>query len=275
MSYKINSFIATDKDVASYEKRLSICLASNGFSFSLTGSGGLLLAFGEAECSLDASMSELIADIRECLMQAGIQPIALTEAEFIVFSRQFVWIPAHLYDDSRKRSYLDALCKVDGGCDVYVDYNESVNAHIVFSADSNIVSAFKIAVPGLRIRCQHSKMVNDINVGESDLKTLLLMNVREGAADYAVFCNKKLQISNTFDCASFDETVYNALNITKVLKLEDAQMTLSVCGNIGREQFALLRGYFPNVELYTGRKHKFMVAEMQHIPAYRYALILS
>ena len=101
------------------------------------------------------------------------------------------------------------------------------------------------------------------------------MNVREGATDYAVFCNKKLQISNTFDSASFEETVYNALNITKVLKLEDAQMTLSVCGNVGREEFALLRRYFPNVELYTGRKLKYTVAEMQHIPAYRYALILS
>lgn len=275
MSYKINSFIASDKDVASYEKRLSICLSSNGFSFSVTTIHDELIAFGVVECNTATSMSEMIANIKGALSEAKIQPFGLKEKELIVFSRQFVWVPQHLYDEKKERSYLEALCTIDAGCTVISDYNEAIKAHIVFSADNSLVSAFKIAIPGLKVRCQHCKMVNATTLENSDLKSVLLINVREGAADYAVFCNKKLQISNTFDCVNFDEALYHALNLTKQFHLEDAMMVAAVCGNIDREHFKRLREYLPNVALYTGRPLTLTVPEMQHIPAYRHALILS
>lgn len=275
MSYKINSFIASDKDVASYEKRLSICLASNGFSFSVSTIHDELLAIGDVECNTKASMSEMIADIKGALSEAKIQPFGLKEKELVVYSRQFVWVPQHLFDEKKERGYLDALCTVETGFTVISDYNEAIKSHIVFSADNSLVSAFKVAIPGLKIRCQHSKMVNTIVLENSDMKSVLLMNIREGQADYAVFCNKKLQISNTFNCVNFDEVLYHALNLTKHFHLEDATMVAAVCGDIDRDRFARLREYLPNVALYTGRPLTLTVPEMQHTPTYRYALILS
>ena len=275
MSYKINSFIASDKEVVSYEKRLSICLSSNGFSFSVTDVFDELLAMGEVESNLSAPMAELLADLKAALAEMHIHTYGLKEAELVTVSRQFVWVPQHLYDDSRQRSYLEALCKVPMGYGIYVDYNDAIKAHMVFSADNNPVSAFKIAVPGIKIRCQHSKLVNATMLESSDMKSVLLVNMRKCASDFAVFCNKKLQISNTFDCVNLDETIYHSLNLAKQFHLDDAHLMVAVCGDVDRERFARFREYFPNVALYTGRQLTLTVPEMQHIHTFRHALILS
>ena len=273
MSYKLNSFIASDKKVASYEKRLSICLESNGFSFSVISLRDELLQYCDVECNTRANVSDLLTTIRGVLADTGIQPFGFKETELIVMSRLFAWIPAHLYDEGRQRSYLEALGHIDTGMGVYSEYNDVLSAYMVFAADNGQVSAFKIAFPGLKVRCQHSKMVDNDIVEESDLKSVMLLNLRDGETDYAVFCNKKLQLSNTFDCSGFGEALYHALNITKQFHLEDAMMSVSVCGDVDREKYAQLRGYFPNVKLHAGRKLKLTVAEMQHIPAYRHALL--
>ena len=275
MSYKINSFIVSDKPVASYEKRLSICLTSNGFSFSLCSVDDELLAFGDVQCPTAVSMSELLSTVKSAFAEMKIQPYGMKETELVVFSRQFVWVPQHLYDEKRQRTYLEALCKVETGCGVFCDFNEAIKAYLIFSADNNQVSAFKIACPGLKVRCQHSKMANQTVIESSDLKSVLLMNVRPGVTDYAVFCNKKLQISNSFDCVNFDETMYHALNLTKQFHLEDALMTAAVCGDVTREDYARMRPFFPNVVLYTGRPLTLTVPEMQHVPLYRHAMIMS
>lgn len=275
MSYKINSLIKSDKVVVSYEKRLSICLSSNGFSFSLTTLGDELLAFGDVSCDLNVAMSELMPVVKSVFAEADIATYGLKETELVVNSRHFVWVPEHLYDDTKQRSYLDALSKLANGHAVYSDFNDDIKAYMVFSAPSPLVSAFKIVLPGLKVRCQHEKMVSKTLLESSDLRSVLLVNQREGETDFAVLCNKKLQLSNTFDCANFDETLFHAVNLTKQFHLEDALMTTALCGDIDREQFARARQFFPNVALYTGRPLTLLHPEMQHLPLYRYALMLS
>lgn len=274
MSYRINTFITSDKVVASYEKRLSICLLSNGFSFSLTSVHDELLAIAEVECKVDAPMAELLTTIKGVFSELNIQPFGLKECELVVSSRQFVWVPQHLYDENRRRDYLEALCTLERGFDVVTSLNTDIKSWMIFSAESNKVSAFKIACPGLKIRCQHDKLVNAITLENSDFKSLLLVNVRDGEADYEVLCNKKLQLSNTFDCANFDEVVFHALNLTKQFHLEDAQLSIAVCGDIDRERYARIRPFFPSVTLYNGRPLMLTNPEMQHIHLYRYATIL-
>lgn len=275
MSYKINNFISSDIDVATYEKRLSICLSSNGFSFSLRSLSDELLAIGDVACNPEAPMVELLTDVKNAFAEMRMPPFGMKETELVVPSSQFVWMPQHLYDDTKKNAYLDALCKVSNGYGVYSDFNEEIKSYMIFSANNNQVSAFKIALPGLRVRCQHSKMVNSYLLAKSDMRSVLMINVREGESDYCVFCNKKLQMSNTFRCDSIDETIYHALNITKQFHLEDAAMDVYVCGEIDRDKYAKLRPYFNKVALFTGGNLRLTVVEMQHVAAYKYALILS
>ncbi|MBP5326726.1 MAG: DUF3822 family protein [Bacteroidales bacterium] len=274
MSYKINSFIASNKDVASNEKRLSICLSSNGFSFSMLHADQLIMLC-DISCDMKANMAAMMTTIKEVFNEVGLIPYALKETELVVPSGQFVWVPRHLFDEQRQRDCIEALSKVPSGYGVFSNLNLAVGAYMVFTADNSAVSAFKICIPGLKIRCQHDKLLSASVLENSDMKSLLLMNIREGKTDFEVVCNKKLQLSNTFDCANANETLYHALNITKQFHLEDAAMTVAVCGDIDRDSFSLMRGYFADMVLYNGAPLTLTVPEMQHIHLYKYAMILS
>lgn len=146
---------------------------------------------------------------------------------------------------------------------------------MVFAIDSNLVSAFRIALPGLKVRSQHSKMVNNDTIDASQMKSLMVINMRGAETDFAVFVNRKLQLSNTFDCANLDETLYHAVNINKQLRLDDLQLNVALCGDVNRESFGRVREFFNNVMLYTGSNLQLPTEEMRRAPIYRYALILS
>lgn len=275
MSYRINTLVSSDKVVASYEKRLSICLTPNGFSFSMTTTRNELLTLGEVTHGENPGMAEMIGIVRNVLAEANIQPIGIKDKQLIVPADKFVWIPEKLYDEANKRNYIESLYTVGQGREVVSAYNPAVKAYIVFVAESAPQSAFKIAIPGLQVSCQHDRMACTTLMDNSDMKSLLAINIRDRKTDYAVFCNKKLQISNTFDCANFDETLYHALNLTKQFHLEDADMLTAVFGDVDRQQYARMCKYLPNMALYTGRPLTMANPEMQQMPRYRYALILS
>lgn len=275
MSYTTRSFISTDKEVPSYEKNISICLGTNGFSFSITSVGGELLSFGEIDFEGNLSMSEIVQMVKTIFAEHNITPFGFKKTELRVFSNQFVWVPENLYEAGNDKHYLDAVCQVDISKGVFSEYNDLVKAYLIFTADNTFVSAFKIAIPGLKIRCQHSTLVNETNVHTSDLISLLLINVRKGVSDFTVLCNKKLQFSNSFPCANFEETVYHALNVAKQLHLDDAPLKALLCGDVDHSKFEILNRYFANVDLYNGTPLTVNNAELHHLHRYKYPLLLS
>lgn len=275
MSYKINTFITSDSDVVSRETRLSICITSNGFSFALFTLADDLVSFGEVETDMSATMASLMTDIKSVFDKCRIYPLGLRESELIVPATQFVWVPQHLYDPTNQLAYLEAIFGAATGKTIFCELNDNLRSYAVFTANNNVVSAFKVAVPHLKIRCQHSKMVNDDVLAGSELKSLLLVNMRQGETDYAVMCNRKLQISTVYDCPEFDDTLYHAVNITKQLHLEEAPLSVAVCGDVDRERFMRFGSFFSDVVLYTGRRHSLLSPEMQHVPLYRHAVLMS
>lgn len=275
MSYKVNSFISCNKEVPSYEKNLSICLGTNGFSFSITSVRDEFLGFGEVSFDPNPSMSDAMTMIRGSFSDCGIATLGMHSVELVVMSEHFVWIPDHLYEPGYDRKYLDPLCKVPTGMGVFCDHNDQIGAYLVFTSGTTISAAFKIALPGLKIRCQHSKLVNPTLINRSDLRSILVLHIREKRLDVTVYCNKKLQMSNTFDAANLQEVTYHALNVMKQLHLEDALMEMLVCGDVDRAHYAQLSHYFPNSDLYVGRPLTKPNQELHELPAYRHALILS
>lgn len=275
MSYKINTFVATRKAVVSNERRLSICLGTDGFSFAERSSHGELLSLCEVTCDLDGAMATLVGDLRGVLAEANIQPVGYGACELLVPSRLFVWVPEHLYDASRERSYLEALGKVPAGSVIYSSYCEVLKSWMVFAVEQSAVSAFKIAITGLKVHCLHEKLVNETVMEQSAERSLLMMHLRKGATDFAVISNKKLLMSNSYDCANVDEALYHALNITKEFHLEEMPMRVALCGDVDRAVYGRIRPFFPEVVLYAGRPLKLAEPEMQQQPLYRHALILS
>lgn len=275
MSYTTNLFIDSDKSVPVCEKNLSICLSTNGFSFSITSVKNELLVLGDIACDLSKSLAELLPEVKKAFADHGIVLFGFNKAELVVHADQFVWVPDHLYEEGHDRKYLEALCDPTPGMTLFCEHNEALGARMIFMADNSKVDVFRIAIPGLKVRCQHSALVNKDNMERSDMRSVMLVNLRDGKMDVDVFCNHKLQLSNTYITHTFDDAVYQSINVCKQLRLEEADMVVWVCGNIDRAHYAEMHRYFPKMDLYKGRPLTFANPEMSHIHTYKYAECLS
>lgn len=273
MAYTIQSFVTAGKELPSFDKKLSICLKADGFSCAEISVKGELLSVGEVRFDGQPSMAEGIMMVKQALTDLHVSPMGLNAAQLVVNSDLFVWVPDSLYEMGKDRNYLAAVCDIPMGMSIFSEHNEAVQAHAVFAFDNTWISAFRIAVPGIKVRCQHSAFANAESLKGSDLKSVILVQVRNGKSDYMVLCNKKLQLSNTYATSCFDETIYHALNVTKQLRLSEADMALWLCGDVDRQQFASMARFFPAVDLYKGRPLK-LEGEMAKVFLHKYAVAL-
>lgn len=275
MLNQVTTIITTDKAVANNETRLSICLRSNGFSFSLTTVDDLLLTFGLAQFDLSRSFSEMAQSLKEFFSQNNIPTFGLKQVRLIVPTEHCVWIPNHLYDSVRDRQYLRMIANPNPGLGVYHIAVPHLKSYIVYTAPTTVVTAFKLAIPGIDVHCQHSVLTNPELIQNSLQHPIVLMHVRENIGDFEVVYNGQLLLSNSFNYSSEDELIYHAIDIMKQLHVETPDMHLCICGIVGREIFGKLQHYFPNVSLYTGRSISFLNPEFQTLPTYQHAMLLS
>lgn len=273
MSYKVNSFLSVDKVVPAYEKNLSICLAANGFSFTVTTQRDDFLAFGDVAFEGAPAMAEAMSIVRGAFAECGIIPLGM-HVELVVASDFFVWVPDSLYTPGNDRRYLDPICDVPRGHSLFVDHNDKIGAYLIFAAESAFCNAFKIAIPGLKVRCQHSRLVNDQLLALSDLRSLMLLHVRPQHLDVEVFCNKTLQLSNSYPAQGREEVLYQALRIAKQLKLEEATMSTLLCGDVDRSFYEEVCRFLPNVDLYCGHDLTPASDQLRQVPTYKYATII-
>ena len=140
MSYKIDTYFSTERKVASFEKKISICQTSNGFSFSVRTDANDLVSIGSFTLTECNSMIDFLTSAKNALHELKIETFGLHEVELITIADQFVWVPNELYDDAKKNKYLDAVCAVRKGMAVFSDYNKAIDSHVVFAADKNITS---------------------------------------------------------------------------------------------------------------------------------------
>ena len=275
MPDQVTTIITTDKAVANNEMRLSICLRTNGFSFSTVAAEQELLTFGEAAFDLHRPVGELTDAIRGFFDAQGIATFECRQVRLIVPSERCVWVPEHLYDARRDRQYLQTVTALAGDAGVCHAYSGSVGAYVVFTAPSEVVTAFKVALPGVDVVCQHSVLANEMLMQQSAQHPVVLMHVRDGVGDFESFYNSQLLMSNSYAATDEEGLLYHALNVMKTLHLETPDMELTICGEVGRGIYGMLQHYFPNVTLYTGRPFTFSNPEFQTFHTYRHALLLS
>lgn len=274
MADHVTSIITTDKAVAADEIRLSICLGANGFSFSMMTVGRELLTFGEAELDLHRGLGELSQSITGLFASAGIPTFGCKEVRLVVPTSYAVWVPEHLYDAGRDSQYLKMAASVASSVGVCHAYCECLQSWVVFAAEAETVTAFKVAIPGVDVVCQHAVLVNETLMQRSAQHPVILMHVRDGVGDYEAFYNQRMLLSNSFVAGNNDELLYHALEVMKRLHLETPDMELAICGKVGREMYGMLQHYFPNVTLYTGLPFTYSNPEFQTLHSYRHVLFL-
>ena len=271
MAYTIRTFVADTAESGSSDKRLSISLKPGGFSFTIFAGKDHLLTYCDVMLGGDETISAFSTDIKSLFADKHLSTFGYAEAEVVTLSDLASWLPEHLYEKGRERQYLSTIGKVRDGNTCFSDYNALLKSYIVFAAESTAVSAFKISFPGIKVRCQHSKLVVPELVQQ--VRPSLLLNVREGACDIVASSGGRLLLSNSYPSLAINETLYKAINVMKTLSLENPDLTLWLCGNVDREVYALMSRYFPNVRLYTGRTFTCKNDELRNIHTYKDVLI--
>ncbi|MCQ2262459.1 MAG: DUF3822 family protein [Bacteroidales bacterium] len=274
MAYNITSLITT-KELALYEKHLSICLRTNGLSFSVLSQKGTLLTAGDVEMTFSSNFSQLSNEIKSLLEELHLSPFDFTSTTLVVPTEQAVWIPESLYTEGSERQYLSVMTDIKMGKGVYSDYHPLLKSYVVFSADTTIVTSFKVAIPNIYITCIHAKMVNEVLMQRSQSHPVVVLNLRENIVDVAAYGTDGFLLGNSYEFKNNNELLYTALNVMKQLNLETPDMELLLCGAVDRDIYAGLVNYFPNVDLYTGYPVNYVNPEFQQYPTYRNALILN
>lgn len=270
--YSSKTLIVTEKDFAANEKRLSICLRPNGFSFSEVSLSGTLLTFGEAEGAHASGMTGVMADVKAYFASVGIRPLGYAAMELVVFSDHSTWVPDELYTPAVGRQYLrlvgsDATAVLSAPC-------KALASTSVFVADESLVTAFKVALPGLVVVNQHVKMAS-LGLEDRSLRhPILFAHWRQRVIDFSAFRDGRYLFGNTIPFATDSEAQFHTIEIIKNFGLEDSNLELLTCGEVGRERFALLRPYFPSASLYTGRHTSYLAPAFKTLHTYRNALIL-
>lgn len=276
MLYRTTQIIDSDNQVPAYEKKLSICLNANGFSFSEISTGGKLLTVAQVEAvEPTQSLSDNINALRSFFADSQLKVNSYAYVEQILIADHFVWIPDSLFEAGNEKQYLNFMDTVRLGMTVAVDHSNLIGANMVFAYNSIVADAFKIVVPRIKTRSHHSKLVNDHLLHRSQTKPVIVMNVRDNELDFVAFNEGQLLLSNSYRSANLDEMLYHSINIMKHLRIETPTLELSICGNVDRAVFAELTHYFPNVTLYTGMPLTFANPVMRQFHSYKEPLILS
>lgn len=272
MPYSCKSLIITPGEVAAHEKRLSICLRADGFSFSELTASGVLLTFGDAEGRHAASMTTVMSDVKAFFAQAGIRPLGYASIELIVLSDQSAWVPDELYSPAANRQYLklvgsDATTIMASPC-------PALGSTAVYSADDALATAFKVAIPGAVVLNQHVRLASAPFCRRSQDHPVLLAHWRQGCIDYAVYRAGAYLFGNTIPFANDNEALFHTVEIIKSFGLETPDAELLLCGDVDRERFALLRPYFPTATLFTGIHTSLGAPAFKSLHTYRHALIV-
>ena len=277
MSYRTQSLIKSNIELPSIEKKLSICLKSNGFSFSVISTQDILLAIGDVEHISDEPYNIVSSanEVRSYFTAQNIPFTGYSQVKLIVPSVYGVWVPDELYDESKQRQYLNIVGYKNTDLGITAVHNSTIMSQMVFSYNINTVAPYKVAFPGLIITNQHNALVNDyVRRWASDCP-MILLNLRDNYMDIVVFVQSKLQLSTTYEVSSVKDVVMRTIDVMKRLNIEQPNTQLQLCGDVSRDIYAVFRDYFPIVRLYTGRPLRFGAQEMQQVHSYKYPFILS
>lgn len=270
MSYVSKTLITTETEPAANDKRLSICLRANGFSFSATTGEGELLTFGEAEGEHAHVMTAAIADVKSFFAEIGIRPLGYKSIELIIMSDNSTWVPDELYTSAANRQYLHLV-----GCDavsVMATPCAALASTAVYEGNDQLAMAFKVALPGLVVMNQHVKMVQLAQ--RSATHPVMLTNWRKGRVDVAAYRDGRYLYGNTLVVDNNEEICFRLIEVMKTFGIESTGTELLMCGDVDRELFAQMRPYFPTTTLYTGRATHSSNPAFKGLHTYRHALIL-
>ena len=268
--YTCKTLIATTGDNVSQEKRLSICLEANGFSFSETTPSGELLTFGLAEGPHAVSITNATREVKAFFTESGVKPWGYKSMELIVLSDASTWVPDELYTMTANRQYLKLVGS--NAVSVMNCHSSVLGSTAVFAGNEQLAMAFKVALPGLAVINQHAKMVRVKDMSKNH--PVLFAYWRKGIVDVAACKDGKYLFGNSLKHKGREEAMFRLVEVMRAYGLDDGTAELMLCGDVDRDVYAMMRPYFPKTTLYGGEITRCANPEFKKLRTYRHALIL-
>ncbi len=268
MPYVTKTLITSEGRDVSHDKRISICLRANGFSFSEMTTSGELLAIGNAEGVHATMLTDATRDIKAYFTEVGIRPLGYRKMDLMVLSNDNTWVPNELYQVTSNRQYMSLVG--GNGKGLMSARSTELEATAVFNADEQLATAFKVAMPGLTVANQHVRLASLSSLSSSH--PVIICHWREGYIDIAAMRDGHYLFGNSLSIEDDNTALFKVVDVMKTYGLEGNDTELKMCGDVSREQYACFRPYFPIVSLFTGRCH--CGNEFRGLHTYRYALIL-
>ncbi|MBR5778844.1 MAG: DUF3822 family protein [Bacteroidales bacterium] len=274
VSYFINNQIISENiNSADNQKKLSICLETNGFSFTVTNSKNQLLAFVDIACSFPETLSQVIALVKQIFVDLRLDYMLMDDVELIIPTCKHTWVPESLFDAAHSRSYFKVLCPLDVKESVFYSYSEKLQAYSVFAYWDTIVSAFKVFIPGIKVKSVQTKMLETQLLEKSRMKTIIEVYVRKKDFDVAIFDNKNFVLGNSFKYADKSDIVYHILLLSQQMNISQDNIDVYISGKVDKAMYAYMEKFFGRMNLYTGKKLEFTDNEMYKIPLYQHSLL--
>lgn len=230
---------------------------------------------------LTRPMSALISDIKSFFSEQHIYPVEFQSMRLVVDAGCYTWIPAELYDSSQQRRYLEAVSEVPAMAMVSSSFHKTMDAHCVYTSDAMLLTAFKVALPGIECCAQPYALLGDTLLQRAKSHPVVVAWLTHDAArrqmlvDYLVLREGRLLLSTRRCIDDVQQLLYTSLNVMKRMEVETPDMEMLLCGAVERELFMQLRGYFPHLDLYNGAPLKPQHPDLARLHAYKYATVLG
>lgn len=268
MPYITKTLISSEGCDASHDKRLSICLLADGFSFAQLSMDGELLSFCEAAGQHSSSMTDMTRDLMAYFAEMGVRPLAFRSMSLTLISNESVWVPDEVYQVGSNRHYMRLVG--GSGQSLMTAQCPSLASTAVFSYNDQLPTAFKVALPGLNVANQHVRFA--ALAQQFNGSTVLLSHWRNGYVDLAAYRNGQYVFGNTIPFADESTALFLLIDAMKSYGVESEGTSLLMCGDVSRERYARFRPYFPTVSLFSGVAKA--GARFRTFHAYRHALTL-
>ncbi|MDR1726149.1 MAG: DUF3822 family protein [Bacteroidales bacterium] len=242
------SFALNYNEMKLNEMKLSVCLKTNGFSFTFIDSSFHLRAVGEFAVDLSQGISTVMTSIKECFASIDIKNLKFTKTNIINLTNKQVWIPYKLYDSQHDKTYIKTMCDVQSSETILAKIVEAIDAVSIFALPLNHYSGAKIAIPTAKFLSQHEVLARYLFDVASFSSNTFLLYKRDNIFDMLFFKGNTFTFCNSFICENATDMIYYILYALSRLHIDVEDVNFLITGDsYSKEEFNTLRNYLFDV----------------------------
>lgn len=240
--------------------QLTIQLSLGGFSFSIfSPEKQRFVGLETYHFNHLADELKLAAMLDEIVMNRAWIAYPYQSVTVIVDNTSFALVPAALYDDKDKGTFLAFNQPYKDNCRIATDKLKNADAVNVYYLSNTLAAKIKDLWANARIVHLSTVLLESLLIGNKhqNIDSKVFVNVRKNVFDMVVIRNQKLLFYNTFKFSTKEDFIYFLLFAMEQLRLNPEKIELIFSGLIEKsaEIYAISERYIRTVSLVERNKN--------------------